>query len=89
MAFDHVRIAFLDQTRQALDCGVLGFLALLRIDHDQFLPAGVIGKRDARDVICDASRSRSLSPVERKHFDLHPLQFFKRQLFEKRPAGVR
>ena len=86
VTLDHVRIAFPDQTRQALDRGVLRFLDRPRIDFDQFLPAGVIGNRDARDVI--VRRRLEIAAGKRQHFDLHPLQFFKRQLFEKRTAGV-
>ena len=79
MAFDHIGIAFLDDARQALDRGVLGFLGVRRIDHDQFFPAAVIGQRDARDVIvCDAS-ARSPSPDEREHFELQAAQLFERQ----------
>src|SRR4051794_6920148 len=36
VAFDDVRIAFLDQRGQTLERRLLGFLHLRRIDHDQF-----------------------------------------------------
>ena len=88
VAFDHIRIALFDNTRQALDRGALGFVGIFRIDDDQFFPAGIIRKRDARDVTLRRLREIALAG-RRKHFELQTAQFFERQLFEKRAAGLR
>ncbi len=57
-----------------------------RIDLDQFLPAGVIGNGDTREVI--VGPRLEIAAGERENLDLHPLQFFKRQLLEERPPRV-
>ena len=80
MAFYHVRITLLDQTRQAFDRSLLGFCDVLWIDNDQFFPTAVIGKRDAHDMI-------GIPFGKREHFELHPLQLFERKIFEQSSAG--
>ena len=54
MSLDHIRVACLDQIRQALDGASFRFLRLFWIDNNQLFPARVIGERDAHDVICIA-----------------------------------
>ena len=57
--------------------GALRFLDILRIDQDQFLPAGIVGKRDAHDVI---GRERGIGQIV--------IAAGKREDFELRVASV-
>ncbi len=86
MAFDHIRIAFFDKCGESPERVALGFFYVVRIDNDQFFPAGVVRQRDAHDVIAVAGRVTD-SPGYRKHFELHAFEFFKRQIFEQRASG--
>ena len=87
MAFDHIRIAFFDKARQALDRARLGFLGLRRVHQDHFLPAAVIGKGNAGDVILRRLRQIAFARG-RDHFDLQALHFLQRHAFEQGPPGV-
>ena len=80
VAFDHVRIAFFDECGQSLERVSLGFFDVVRIDNDQFFPAGVVRERDAHDVIVVAGVT---DPGYSEHFELHPFQFFERQILEQ------
>src|SRR5437667_4754475 len=51
VTFDHIRIPFLDETRQALERISLRFLDVFLIDNYQFFPARVVRERDAHEVI--------------------------------------
>ncbi len=51
MTLNHVRVTLFDQSRQALDRGMLGFWKFLRIDNDQLFPAAAVRERDAHDMI--------------------------------------
>ena len=79
MAFDHVRIALFDECGKSPKSVSLGFFAIVLINNDQFFPAGVIGERDANDVVVAAGVS---APAYRKHLDLHAFQLLERQIFE-------
>src|SRR2546430_13165306 len=61
---------------------MLRFLDIFWIDKNQFLPAGVVGYGNAHDMI-------GVAFGERKHFELHPFQFFKSQVLEQRAPGRR
>src|SRR5919198_446345 len=63
---------------------MFGFLKIVWIDNDQFFPPGVVRERDANDVIVIAGVSAT---GYGKHFDLHSLQCFERQIFEQRAAS--
>ena len=93
MTFDHIRVAFLDEGGQPLDGRVFRFLHLGRIDHNQFFPAAVVGKRNTQEVIGRGGlriiRPRRFFPAESKHLDLHPFELFERQVLEKGPARGR
>src|SRR3954454_20932057 len=73
MALDHVGIALLDERRQSLERRSLRFLYVHLIDDDEFLPAGVVRKRDAHECF-----------VERKNLELQEAEFVEGQTFEKR-----
>ena len=83
--FDHVRIAFLDNGREPLERGFLGFLYLGRIDDNQFFPASVIRERDAHEMLALAG---IIDPGYRQHFELEPAEFVELQTFEQRAPGV-
>ena len=51
MAFDHIRISFFNDGGESPQRRILRFFGLGGINQDQFFPAAVIGKRDARNVI--------------------------------------
>ena len=51
MAFDYIRIAFFDKCGESPERVSLGFFYVVRIDNDQFFPAGVVRERDAHHVI--------------------------------------
>ena len=63
---------------------MLGLFDIFWINNEEFLPASVIRDRDAHDVIFVAG---FIDPSYGEHFDLHPLQFFKPQVFKQRASG--
>ena len=65
---------------------MLRFIDRARIDLDQFLPARVVGNGNAGEMI--VRRRVEIAARKREHLDLHPFQFFKRQLLEERAAGL-
>ncbi len=44
VTFDHIRIAFLYDRREPLQRVSLGFLEIVWVDNDQFLPAAIVGQ---------------------------------------------
>ncbi len=83
VTLNDIRVTRFDESRQTLDRGVLRFIDCTRIDLDQLFPAGVVGDGDAGQMI--ASRRFQIAAGKREHLDLHPFQFFERQLFEECP----
>src|SRR6266481_8074563 len=83
MAFDNVRITFLDKCGESLERVSFGFLNVVWIDNNQFFPAAVVRESDAHEMIVPAGVT---APGYRKHFQLHSLQFFKWKIFEQCPA---
>ena len=77
MAFDYVRIAFFDEFGESPERVSLGFFHIVRIDNDQFIPAGVVRQSDAHDVI------GVTGPSYGKHLNLHSLECFECQIFEQ------
>ncbi len=96
VTLDHIRIAFLNNAGQAFERVSLRFFHILWIDQDQFLPARVVGQRDAHDmvtvatalwaVIRDAPRLGA-GRFKRQHLQLQSFQFFERQILEQRSPG--
>src|SRR5207248_5517669 len=84
VAFDHIRISLFDGGGQALQRVVFRFLHIFGIDNEQFFPTGVVREGNAHDMIAPAGVTDS---GYRKHFYLHPFQFFKRQVFKQRASG--
>ena len=95
VAFDHVRVAFLDDRGQAFERGPFRFFHAGWIDHDQFFPPAVIRKSDAHDVIAVAAvadRGAGVSDPsyrigKRKDFELKPAQLFERKALEQSAPG--
>src|ERR1700730_9641540 len=56
VAFDYVRVALFDNTRQSLNGRMLRFLDVFWIDHDEFFPPGIVRERDAHEAIILALR---------------------------------
>src|SRR5436309_14485573 len=54
VAFDHVRIAFLDKCGESLERVSFRFLNSVWIDNNQFFPAAVVRESDAHDMIVSA-----------------------------------
>ena len=93
VAFDYVRIALFDERGESLERVSLRFFNVVWIDDDQFFPAAVVRERDAHDMIVSvgigdrgAGVTDSGYSIERKHFKLQALQFFKGQILEQRVA---
>ena len=80
MAFDYIRIAFFDKCGESPERVSLGFFYVVRIDNNQFFPAGVVRERDAHDVIVVAGVTAS---GYRKHFELHAFEFLEGQILEQ------
>ena len=51
MTLDHIGIALFDHGRELFKRISFRFLNVLWIDNQQFLPARIVGERDAHDVI--------------------------------------
>src|SRR4029077_17071560 len=62
----------------------LGFFYVVRIDNDQFFPAGVVRESDAHDVIVIAGVT---APGYSEHFELHAFEFLKCQILEQRTSS--
>src|SRR4029077_13143207 len=58
----------------------LGFFYVVRIDNDQFFPAGVVRESNAHDVIVVAGVT---APGYSEHFELHAFELFKCQILEQ------
>ena len=84
MAFDYVRIAFFDKCGESPERVSLGFFYVVRIDNDQFFPAGVVRERDAHDVIVVAGVT---DPGYSEHFELHAFQLLEGQILEQRASS--
>jgi hypothetical protein len=86
VAFDYVRIAFFDKRGESPLRVSFGFFYVVRIDNDQFFPAGVVrqARCSSRDRCC-----RVTDPGYRKHFELHAFELLEGQILEQvRPVAV-
>ena len=77
VAFDHVRIAFLDKCGESLERVSFRFLNIVWIDNNQFFPAAVVRESDAHDMIVSAGIgdpgagvTDSGYSIKQKHFEL-------------------
>src|SRR4051794_37806821 len=76
VAFDHVRTALFDKSRQTFERGSLGFLDVRRIDHDELFPASVVRKRDAHDALALAG---IIDPGYSQNFELKAAELVERK----------
>src|SRR4030095_13412341 len=84
VAFDYIRIAFFDECGESPERVSLGFFYVVRIDDDQFFPAGVVRESDAHDVIVVAGVA---APGYSEHFELNAFQLLEGQILEQRAAS--
>ena len=86
MSLDYIGIALLNNCRELFERVVFRLLRLRGIDDNELLPSAVVGQGDASDRILRCLRQIAFAD-RRNYFQLQPLQFFERQLFEQSPPG--
>src|SRR4029453_9783989 len=83
VALDHIGIAFFDQCGESPERVSFRFFYVVRIDNDQFIPAGVVRERDAHRVIVVAGVTAGSS----EHFELYAFQLLEGEILEQCAAG--